>query len=234
MARYSRNDQAGVELPKAKLDRESLRQALELFQYLRPYRARFGAALAAMFLASLLSLAFPYLAEYPSEHPPSVLGGHHRPSHPKRGCAKWPAMSPWIRWAFSCGCRYLLQDRDTKFTHGFGQILAAAGVESVRLPPRSVGCPQRTTTRKGDRFRGLIRRHLKRKSGSYGPVIHEESSTGGGRVRGRATTPTRIKPGLPQWGQSRGGASRWTSGRMGSGGGVVISALPTAWPLGRS
>jgi ATP-binding cassette subfamily B protein len=62
MARYSRNDQAGVELPKAKLDRESLRQALELFRYLRPYRVRFGIALASMFAGSLLSLAFPYLA----------------------------------------------------------------------------------------------------------------------------------------------------------------------------
>ena len=62
MARYSRNDQAGVELPKARLDRESLRQALELFRYLRPYRARFAAALLALFVGSLLSLAFPYLA----------------------------------------------------------------------------------------------------------------------------------------------------------------------------
>jgi ABC-type multidrug transport system fused ATPase/permease subunit len=62
MARYSRNDQAGVDLPKARLDRESLRQALELFQYLRPYRIRFGFALASMFTASLLSLSFPYFA----------------------------------------------------------------------------------------------------------------------------------------------------------------------------
>jgi ABC transporter fused permease/ATP-binding protein len=62
MARYSRNDQAGIELPKAKLDRESVRQALELFRYLRPYRGRFGAALAALFTGSLLTLAFPYLA----------------------------------------------------------------------------------------------------------------------------------------------------------------------------
>jgi ATP-binding cassette subfamily B protein len=62
MARYSRNDQAGVELPKAKLDRESFRHMLELFRYLRPYRVRFGAALAALFAGSLLSLAFPYLA----------------------------------------------------------------------------------------------------------------------------------------------------------------------------
>jgi ABC-type multidrug transport system fused ATPase/permease subunit len=53
---------AGIELPKAKLDRESLRQALELFRYLRPYRGRFGAALASLFASSMLSLAFPYLA----------------------------------------------------------------------------------------------------------------------------------------------------------------------------
>jgi ATP-binding cassette subfamily B protein len=62
MARYSRNDQAGIELPRAKLDRETLKQALELFRYLRPYRGRFGAALAALFATSLLSLSFPYLA----------------------------------------------------------------------------------------------------------------------------------------------------------------------------
>ena len=62
MARYSRNDQAGVELPKAKLNRETLQQALELFRYLRPYRSRFIAALVSMFTGSLLSLAFPYLA----------------------------------------------------------------------------------------------------------------------------------------------------------------------------
>ena len=35
------------------------------------------------------------------------------------------------------GCRYLLHDRDTKFTSGFMRILASAGVESVRLPARS-------------------------------------------------------------------------------------------------
>lgn len=62
MARYSRNDQAGVEIPKVPLDRESLRQALELFGYLRPYRGRFFTALGALFCSSLLSLAFPYLA----------------------------------------------------------------------------------------------------------------------------------------------------------------------------
>ena len=62
MARYSRNDQSGVELPKAKINRESLRQTLELFRYLRPYRGRFTLALTALFLGSLLGLAFPYFA----------------------------------------------------------------------------------------------------------------------------------------------------------------------------
>jgi ABC transporter fused permease/ATP-binding protein len=62
MARYSRNDQAGIDLPKARLDRESLGQALRLFRYLKPYRARFVTALCTLFASSLLSLAFPYLA----------------------------------------------------------------------------------------------------------------------------------------------------------------------------
>jgi ABC-type multidrug transport system fused ATPase/permease subunit len=62
VARYSRNDQAGIELPKAHLDREILRQALHLFRYLGPYRGRFVAALIVLFISSLLSLAFPYLA----------------------------------------------------------------------------------------------------------------------------------------------------------------------------
>ena len=38
---------------------------------------------------------------------------------------------------FLNGCRYLLHDRDTKFSSGFERILACAGVESVRLTARS-------------------------------------------------------------------------------------------------
>ena len=33
--------------------------------------------------------------------------------------------------------RYLIHDRDTKYTVGFDQILEAAGVEAIRLPPKS-------------------------------------------------------------------------------------------------
>lgn len=62
MSRFSRKIRNEIDLPKAKLDRESLREALGLFQYLRPYRVRFTFALAALFASSALSLAFPYMA----------------------------------------------------------------------------------------------------------------------------------------------------------------------------
>ena len=62
MSRFSRKIRNEIDLPKAKLDRESLREALGLFEYLRPYRVRFALALAALFASSALSLAFPYMA----------------------------------------------------------------------------------------------------------------------------------------------------------------------------
>src|SRR5437867_3006287 len=50
------------EVPKAKLNRETLREAARLFLYLRPYRRLFITALAALLISSLLGLAFPWLA----------------------------------------------------------------------------------------------------------------------------------------------------------------------------
>ena len=41
--------------------RESMREALRLFSYLRPYRRHFYPALACLFITASLSLAFPYL-----------------------------------------------------------------------------------------------------------------------------------------------------------------------------
>ena len=38
---------------------------------------------------------------------------------------------------FLLGKRYLLHDRDTKFTQAFDELLKASGVEPVLLPPRS-------------------------------------------------------------------------------------------------
>jgi ABC transporter fused permease/ATP-binding protein len=62
MARYSSSAPPKTELPPAKLTRQTLREAAGLFGYLWPYRFRFAAALAALFLSSLLALALPYLA----------------------------------------------------------------------------------------------------------------------------------------------------------------------------
>ena len=35
------------------------------------------------------------------------------------------------------GKKYLIMDRDTKFTEGFRKLLQGSGVKSIRLPPRS-------------------------------------------------------------------------------------------------
>jgi len=40
-------------------------------------------------------------------------------------------------WGFLGECRYLLHDRDTKYTQSFRQIIGSGGVEPLRLPPRS-------------------------------------------------------------------------------------------------
>ena len=51
-----------LDLPKAKLTRESLREAAILLSYLRPYRGLLAAACGALIISSLLSLCFPFLA----------------------------------------------------------------------------------------------------------------------------------------------------------------------------
>ena len=40
-------------------------------------------------------------------------------------------------WGFLDECRYLLHDRDTKYTQSFRQIIGSGGVEPLRLPLRS-------------------------------------------------------------------------------------------------
>ncbi|MBC8041888.1 MAG: ATP-binding cassette domain-containing protein [Rhizobacter sp.] len=67
MARYSRTDTHKArmsdddKLPKAKINSETLGEAAKLFSYLLPYRAKFSGALVALFISSLLGLAFPYI-----------------------------------------------------------------------------------------------------------------------------------------------------------------------------
>jgi ABC transporter fused permease/ATP-binding protein len=58
----SQEDIALDRLPKASLNRESLRQTLELARYVRPYRVRFFGGLSTLFVSASLGLAFPLLA----------------------------------------------------------------------------------------------------------------------------------------------------------------------------
>ncbi|MBE9602284.1 ABC transporter ATP-binding protein [Pedobacter sp. MC2016-24] len=61
MARQQLNsgNAAGIELPKAKLNKETLGHVAQLLSYLKPYRRKFIAALFFLFLSSLVGLAFP-------------------------------------------------------------------------------------------------------------------------------------------------------------------------------
>ncbi|MES2418157.1 MAG: ABC transporter transmembrane domain-containing protein [Bacteroidota bacterium] len=61
MARQQLNsgNAAGIELPKAKLSRETLGHVAQLLSYLKPYRGKFIAALFFLLLSSLVGLAFP-------------------------------------------------------------------------------------------------------------------------------------------------------------------------------
>ena len=61
MARQQLNsgNASGIELSKAKLNRETLSHVARLLTYLKPYRSQFIAALFFLFLSSLVGLAFP-------------------------------------------------------------------------------------------------------------------------------------------------------------------------------
>lgn len=63
-----------AELPKAKLDRETLKKISRLIRYLKPYRGMFIAALFFLFLSSLVGLAFPSFIGALID---TALGKHH-------------------------------------------------------------------------------------------------------------------------------------------------------------
>ncbi|MFB0495497.1 ABC transporter fused permease/ATP-binding protein [Mucilaginibacter sp. OAE612] len=57
--RLNSGSKAEAELPKAKINRSSLRNVAKLLTYLKPYRVKFIAGLVFLFLSSLVGLAFP-------------------------------------------------------------------------------------------------------------------------------------------------------------------------------
>lgn len=57
--RLNSGNKAEAELPKAKINRQTLNNISRLLAYLRPYRVKFIAALFFLFLSSLVGLAFP-------------------------------------------------------------------------------------------------------------------------------------------------------------------------------
>ncbi len=58
-ARLNSGNAAEEELPKAKINRQSLQNLIKLLSYLRPYRVKFGLGFFFLLLSSISSLAFP-------------------------------------------------------------------------------------------------------------------------------------------------------------------------------
>jgi ABC-type multidrug transport system fused ATPase/permease subunit len=58
----SRRKPTDDDTPKPKLTRESMRQALAIFQFVRPYWWRLALGLVILFLSSLVFMVFPYLS----------------------------------------------------------------------------------------------------------------------------------------------------------------------------
>jgi putative transposase len=58
------------------------------------------------------------------------VGNAHRPQVPR------PGATPGAH-GFLLGKRYLVHDRDTKYTQAFDALLKDSGVEPIVLPPRS-------------------------------------------------------------------------------------------------
>lgn len=57
--RLNSGSKQGVELPKAKLNKQTIQHMVKLLSYLKPYRGKFIAALFFLFLSSLTGLTFP-------------------------------------------------------------------------------------------------------------------------------------------------------------------------------
>ena len=51
-----------ADLPKPKVNKESLRRGLRIFRYMLPYRAKFIVGMVLLVLSSLSTMSFPWIA----------------------------------------------------------------------------------------------------------------------------------------------------------------------------
>src|SRR5581483_2272234 len=59
---FGRRGRLDLDLPKAKLNKENLREAAVLFAYLKPYRGWLAAVCVGLCVSGAMGLSFPYLA----------------------------------------------------------------------------------------------------------------------------------------------------------------------------
>ena len=73
-----RNAKAFDDAPRAKLDKATLRKAMRVFRYLRPYRAWFSIGLVLLIITTGLSLLFPLLLGQLVDAARGDVGAHRR------------------------------------------------------------------------------------------------------------------------------------------------------------
>lgn len=82
--RLNSGNKSEAELPKAKINRQSLKSVSRLLAYLRPYRGMFGGAMVFLIISGLVGLAFPWFigaltnaaeGKHPVVFLPQTIGG---------------------------------------------------------------------------------------------------------------------------------------------------------------
>src|SRR5687767_14279033 len=77
---FNSNGEATVDTPKVKISKESLKEAMILFTYLKPYKAKFIFGLVFIALSAFSTSIFPFLlgkmidAAAPGTHLPQMPG----------------------------------------------------------------------------------------------------------------------------------------------------------------
>ncbi|MEJ7913894.1 MAG: ABC transporter transmembrane domain-containing protein, partial [Chitinophagaceae bacterium] len=75
---YNSNGSMSEEAPKAKLNKETLREALLIFTYVKPYKGKFMLGLLFIALSALTTMAFPYLLKQLIDSANAVMEGRAR------------------------------------------------------------------------------------------------------------------------------------------------------------
>jgi putative transposase len=98
--------------------------------------------------------------------------------------------------------RFLVRDRAGEFTDSFDAVLASAGIEAVKIPPRSPQANAYASTEVTDRMLIFGERHLRLVLAGYGPTTTGDGPVAAANFARRG--PITLSPTSPGSGSSVG------------------------------